>query len=89
MKCAKTTSTGGPILSLETTDQPDAMAIMWMSISTPESPIESYDVYLNGQMCGNPVVPSADSDRCKVLIQGCQTDVEHRIVVAAIGKGEG
>lgn len=55
MKCVQTTSSGGPVLSLEVTDKPDAMAIVWMSISTPHNPIDGYRVYLNGQMCGNQV----------------------------------
>ena len=73
MKCPKTNSTGGPIISFETTEKPDAMAIVWMSIHSDHSPIDSYRVYLNGQMCGNPVVPDPGSDRCKVVIEGCQT----------------
>ena len=56
MNCARTTNTGGPVISLETTQKPDTMAIVWMSISTPQSLIEGYRVYLNGQLCGNQVV---------------------------------
>ena len=87
MKCPKTTATGGPVISLETTENPDAMAIVWMSISSSHSPVESYRVYLNGQMCGNPVIPDPGSERCKVVIEGCKTDFEYKVVVAAVGKG--
>ena len=55
MKNPKTTGTGGPLISLETTDRPDMLAVVWMAISTPEAPIAGYRVYLNGQMCGNQV----------------------------------
>ena len=55
MKNPKTTGTGGPLISLETTDRPDMLAVVWMAISTSEAPIAGYRVYLNGQMCGNQV----------------------------------
>ena len=55
MKCPKTNSTGGPVISLETTDKTDDMAIVWMSITSPDSPIAGYRIYLNGTMCGNQV----------------------------------
>ena len=55
MKCPRTNSTGGPVISLETTDKTDDMAIVWMSITSPDSPIAGYRVYLNGTMCGNQV----------------------------------
>ncbi len=87
MRCAQTTNTGGPVISLETTDKPDTMAIVWMSIATPHNPIQGYRVYLNGQMCGNQVVPDKNSDRCKVVIEGCQLRSPYRIEVAAIPEG--
>ena len=55
MKNPKTTGTAGPLISLETTDRPDMLAVVWMAISTPEVPIAGYRFYLNGQMCGNQV----------------------------------
>ena len=59
-----------------------------MAIDSDHSPIEGYRVYLNGQLCGNQVVPDANSDRCKVVIEGCQTDYVYKILVAAVPKGE-
>jgi len=32
------------------------------------------------------VVPDKDSDRCKVVIEGCATDVPYKVAVAAIPK---
>ncbi len=55
MKNPKTTSTAGPLISLETTQRPDMLAVVWMAISTQQFPIAGYRVYLNGQMCGNQV----------------------------------
>ncbi|ELT90741.1 hypothetical protein CAPTEDRAFT_219540 [Capitella teleta] len=84
MKCVQTTSSGGPVISLERAAKPDTLSIVWMSISTEHNPIEGYKVYMNGQMCGNQVVPDSTSDRCKVVIEGCQMDFVYRIVVAAV-----
>ncbi len=55
MKNPKSTATGGPLVSLETTERPDVLAVVWMAISTSTVPISGYRVYLNGQMCGNEV----------------------------------
>ena len=88
MKAPKTTGTGGPLISLETTPQPDMLAVVWMAISTPQAPIVGYRVYLNGQMCGNQVVPDASSDRCKVVIEGCNTTAPYRVLVAAVPEGK-
>ena len=55
MKSPKSTNTGGPIISLEITEARDSLAIVWMSISSPDSPIAGYRVYLNSTMCGSQV----------------------------------
>ena len=55
MRCAKSTSTGGPVISLEVTSKPDAMAIVWRSISTQDEIFTGYKLYLNGQLCGDQV----------------------------------
>lgn len=55
MKNPKTTSTSGPVISLEVTEKPDSIAIVWMSISTEQDSIVGYKVYLNGRMCGSEV----------------------------------
>jgi len=56
MKCPKQTKDGGPVISLERTDnKPDALAVVWMSIDTKEYPISGYLVFLNDQQCGSRV----------------------------------
>lgn len=87
MKIPKTHVSGGPLLSLETTDKPDTLAIVWMSIDSPDCPVDGYRVYLNDQMCGNQVVPDDNSDRCKVVIEGCQLNFIYKIMVVAITTG--
>ena len=59
MKCPKNTGTGGPLISLERTSKQDVLTIVWMAISTPDSPIQGYRVYMNGQMCGSQVCCSS------------------------------
>ena len=88
MKSPKTTPTGGPLVSMETTPKEDMLAIVWMAISTPEVPMSGYRVYLNGQMCGSQVVPDDNSDRCKVVIEGCGLQSPYRIQVAAVPTGK-
>lgn len=87
MKCPKTVNTGGPIISLETTDKEDMLAIVWMAISNQDCMIAGYRIYLNGTMCGSQVVPDAGSDRCKVVIEGCSLGMLYRVIVAAIPEG--
>ena len=55
MKIPRTTNTGGPLVSLEVAKNEDSLAIVWMNISSQETPVEGYCVYLNGQMCGDQV----------------------------------
>ena len=57
MKCPKSNSTGGPIISLETTEARDSLAIVWMSIATTDTSVAGYRVYLNSTMCGSQVIP--------------------------------
>ena len=46
---------GGPLISLENTDEERSMAIVWMSVSTPDYVVAGYKLYLNGKQCGNMV----------------------------------
>ena len=52
MKCPLVTPDGGPVISLERTEKQDALAIVWMSIDTPQTPISGYLVFLNDKQCG-------------------------------------
>ena len=52
MKCPKVTPDGVPVISLERTDKPDALAIVWMSIDSDQYPISGYLVFLNDKQCG-------------------------------------
>ena len=63
MKCPMTTEAGGPVISLEVTEMPDTMAIVWMSISTDFAPISGYRLYLNSQQCGDKVSHSNKNSR--------------------------
>ena len=44
---------GGPLISLETTEKKDCLAIVWMSIATAQMDVDGYFVHINGQLCGN------------------------------------
>ena len=55
MKCPLITSDGGPVISLERNDKSDTLAIVWMSIDSPQNPISGYLVFLNDQQCGKRV----------------------------------
>ena len=55
MKCPLVTASGGPVISLERSDRNDTLAIVWMSIDTPQNPISGYLVFLNDQQCGKRV----------------------------------
>ena len=55
MKCPLITADGGPVISLERNDKNDTLAIVWMSIDSPQNPISGYLVFLNDQQCGKRV----------------------------------
>ncbi|XP_033744669.1 uncharacterized protein LOC117330483 isoform X1 [Pecten maximus] len=87
MKCPKRTPDGGPVISLERTERPDALAVVWMAIDTPDYPISGYLIFLDEVQCGSRLVPSPDSDRCKVVIGGCTLRQIHRVYVKALPHG--
>ncbi|KAL5013162.1 hypothetical protein ScPMuIL_007432 [Solemya velum] len=84
MKCPVTTYEGGPIVSLETSDQQDSLSLVWMPIDTPREPISGYLVFLDDQQCGARLVPDPDSNRCKVVIGGCELNKLCKVYVAAL-----
>ncbi|XP_063446523.1 uncharacterized protein LOC134726026 isoform X8 [Mytilus trossulus] len=88
MKCPLVSNDGGPIISLERTEKEDAISVVWMSIDSRSYPISGYLVFLNDQQCGSRLVPDPDSNRCKVVIGGCELGVSHKVYVVALPKGE-
>lgn len=49
---------GGPLISLETTEKADSLSIVWMAIGDDQLNVDGYFVYVNGQLCGNKVLQS-------------------------------
>ncbi|XP_025107507.1 uncharacterized protein LOC112572161 isoform X5 [Pomacea canaliculata] len=80
----KTVQSGGPLISLETISDPKTLCLVWMSISSNEVPITGYLVYLNDQQCGPKLIPDEDSNRCKVVISGCDLGIEYKLFVHAL-----
>ncbi|XP_064633270.1 uncharacterized protein LOC135491376 [Lineus longissimus] len=88
MHCDKTIQAGGPLVSLEVTEDERSMALVWMSISSDDFPVAGYKLFLNGKQCGSMVVPDDDSNRCKVVIEECTPDYVYRVAVMAVPKDE-
>ncbi|KAH9503746.1 hypothetical protein Btru_066540, partial [Bulinus truncatus] len=86
VKCPILTDDKGPLISLVKTEKADSLAIVWMSIDKPDCPIDGYLVYLNDNQCGPKLVPDPSSNRCKVVIDGCDIDVEYKVHVQAVLK---
>ncbi|CAD5112727.1 DgyrCDS1945 [Dimorphilus gyrociliatus] len=86
LKCPKVVETGGPLISLEVAEKKDSIAVVWKSISTEDSPIEYYSLYLNGQKCGDDIRPGDQMDRCRIVIDGCQENNMYRVILVAVGK---
>lgn len=55
MRCPSMTPEGGPVISVEVSEKSDALTIVWMSMDTPEVPIDGYLVFLDDQQCGPKV----------------------------------
>ncbi|XP_046358181.2 uncharacterized protein LOC124136325 [Haliotis rufescens] len=87
MRCPSTTPEGGPVISVEVSEKSDALTIVWMSMDTPEVPIDGYLVFLDDQQCGPKLVPDEDSNRCKVIVGSCELDKTYKIYVLALLKG--
>ncbi|XP_067685414.1 uncharacterized protein [Haliotis asinina] len=87
MRCPSTTPEGGPVISIEVSEKSDALTIVWMSMDTPEVPIDGYLVFLDDQQCGPKLVPDEDSNRCKVIVGSCELDKTYKIYVLALLKG--
>lgn len=75
------------MISLETNADPQTLSVVWMSIDSPKQPIDGYLVYLNDQQCGPKLVPEAGSNRCKVVISGCDTGIDYKLYVLAVSAG--
>ncbi|XP_041347758.1 uncharacterized protein LOC121367568 [Gigantopelta aegis] len=84
MKCPVLNPDGGPVISLEVSEKPDSLSIVWMSIDTEERPVDGYIVYLNDQQCGPKLVPDPDSNRCKVVIGSCDLHKMYKIHIMAL-----
>ncbi|CAG5119537.1 unnamed protein product, partial [Candidula unifasciata] len=52
LQCPIETEGGGPLISLVKSDKPDSLSIVWMSVDTMDTSVESYVIYLNDQQCG-------------------------------------
>ncbi|XP_077978814.1 uncharacterized protein LOC144434231 [Glandiceps talaboti] len=76
----------GPLISSEIQDDEDIMAIVWMPILEKDAAITGYRLYVNDQKCGDEVVPDEGSNKCKVLIQGCDVNTPYRVQVLAVPK---
>ena len=88
LKCPLENGGGGPVISLVKTDKPDSLAIVWMSVDTPQQPIDGYLIYLNDQQCGPKLVPDPESNRCKVVIGSCELHSDYKIYVQALLESE-
>ncbi|XP_076447663.1 uncharacterized protein LOC143284653 isoform X3 [Babylonia areolata] len=84
LTCPKVAPPGGPVISLETTSDPQTLSVVWMSIDSDQQPIDGYLVYLNDQQCGPKLVPESGSNRCKVVISGCNTAMDYKLYVLAV-----
>ena len=51
----RTTPLGGPLISLEVSKEQDALSIVWNNISSKDSAVTGYVLYLNGEMVGETV----------------------------------
>ncbi len=55
LRCPSVAPEGGPVISIEVGDKSDALTIVWMSMDTPDVPIDGYLVFLDDQQCGPKV----------------------------------
>ena len=55
---------GGPLISLERSDKPNELIVVWRNLSTSAMPFQGYFVYLNNVQCGSLV-----SRKCNVKCQ--------------------
>ena len=49
MKTLSTTGMGGPVISLKSDSRKNQMCIVWLSIDSPEQPIDYYQLLINGE----------------------------------------
>lgn len=71
MKVPLMTKEGGPVISLERANKPDALVVVWMSIDTTEYPIKGYLVFLNQQQCGSMVRILVQAILKKMFVRNC------------------
>ncbi|CAF0781764.1 unnamed protein product [Brachionus calyciflorus] len=79
----KTTSLGGPIISLKANRQKDQITICWLSIDPEETFIKSYELLINGKK--HDEVRSSPG-RHKITIEGCKPDTKYSIILVAVPK---
>lgn len=87
IKMDATTLTGAPLISFEATDDRSSLCVNWRHVSSAERPTRGYILYLNQQKCGDEVKPHKDSDRCKVIVGGCNARTPYHVVVGALAEG--
>ncbi|XP_070557721.1 uncharacterized protein [Ptychodera flava] len=88
VRIPETIDSGGPMISSEFLEDDNVMAVVWMTVPNTRPQIKSYRLYVNDQKCGDEVIPDDGSNKCKVLIQGCQVNTMYRVQVVAVPKGK-
>uniref|UniRef100_A0A1I8IR04 Fibronectin type-III domain-containing protein n=1 Tax=Macrostomum lignano TaxID=282301 RepID=A0A1I8IR04_9PLAT len=76
----------GPLISMELlADAEDSAAVVWAALPLSRtSALIGYKVSLNGLQCGRLVTPEADGQRCRVVIEGCELNRKHSLMVNAV-----
>jgi hypothetical protein len=49
IRCSNTTNLGGPVISLKANPNKDQITVYWASIDSPKTPIECYELLINGE----------------------------------------
>ena len=49
IKCPRTTSLGGPIISLKASSNNSQLTVCWLSIDSTKLPIDHYELVINGE----------------------------------------
>uniref|UniRef100_A0A1I8FLA7 SHR-BD domain-containing protein n=1 Tax=Macrostomum lignano TaxID=282301 RepID=A0A1I8FLA7_9PLAT len=69
----------GPLISMELlADAEDSAAVVWAALPLSRTSA------LIGYKCGRLVTPEADGQRCRVVIEGCELNRKHSLMVNAV-----
>uniref|UniRef100_A0A1I8ILG0 Fibronectin type-III domain-containing protein n=1 Tax=Macrostomum lignano TaxID=282301 RepID=A0A1I8ILG0_9PLAT len=84
--CPSWSTERGPLISMELlADAEDSAAVVWAALPLSRtSALIGYKVSLNGLQCGRLVTPEADGQRCRVVIEGCELNRKHSLMVNAV-----